>query len=117
MPSSNLKSLIGKLNETCRQALESAAGLCLSQTHYEVDIEHFLLKLLEIPNTDVQQILRHFEVNQDRLTADLTRTMDGFKTGNSRTPALSCWRCCATKKPPVCWRRLPTVSSRFRWKR
>ena len=89
MPSSNLKALIGKLNETCRKALESAAGLCLSQTHYEVDIEHFLQKLLEIPKTDVQAILRHFEVNLDRLIADLTRTMEGFKTGNSRTPALS----------------------------
>ena len=89
MPSSNLKSLIGKLNDTCRKALESAAGLCLSQTHYEVDLEHFLIKLLEMPQTDFQQILRHFEINQDRLTADLTRAMEGFKTGNARTPALS----------------------------
>jgi len=89
MPSSNLKSLIGKLNDTCRRALESAAGLCLSQTHYEVDLEHFLIKLLEISQTDFQQILRYFEINQDRLTADLTRAMEGFKTGNARTPALS----------------------------
>ena len=89
MPSSNVKSLIGKLNDTCRQALESSAGLCLSQTHYEVDLEHFLIKLLEMPQTDVQQILRHFEINQDRLTADLTRAMEGFKTGNARNPALS----------------------------
>ena len=89
MPSSNLKSLIGKLNDTCRKALESAAGLCLSQTHYEVDLEHFLIKLLEMPQTDFQQILRYFEINQDRLTADLTRAMEGFKTGNARTPALS----------------------------
>jgi type VI secretion system protein VasG len=89
MPSSNLKSLIGKLNETCRKALESAAGLCLSQTHYEVDLEHFLIKLLEIAQTDFQQILRYFEINQDRLTADLTRAIEGFKTGNARTPALS----------------------------
>ncbi len=89
MPSSNVKSLIGKLNDTCRKALESAAGLCLSQTHYEVDLEHFLIKLLEISQTDFQQILRHFEINQDRLTADLTRAMEGFKTGNARTPALS----------------------------
>jgi len=89
MPSSNLKSLIGKLNDTCRKALESAAGLCLSQTHYEVDIEHFLMKLLEIEKTDFQLILRHFEINQDRLLSDLTQTLVGFKTGNARTPALS----------------------------
>lgn len=89
MPKSNIKSLIGKLNETCRKALESAAGLCLSQTHYEVDIEHFLIKLLEMPDTDVQKVLRHFEINESRLVNDLTRTMEGFKTGNARTPALS----------------------------
>jgi len=89
MPASNLKSLIGKLNSNCRSALESAAGLCLSQTHYEVDIEHFFIKLLEIANTDMQNILRHFEINEARLVSDITRTMEGFKTGNARTPALS----------------------------
>lgn len=89
MPRSNLKSLIGKLNRTCRSALESAAGLCLSQTHYEVEIEHFLIKLMEMPDTDIQKILRHFEINDTRVVADLTRTMESFKTGNARTPALS----------------------------
>ncbi len=86
MPKTNLKSLIGKLNSTCRSALESAAGLCLSQTHYEVELEHFLLKLLEMPDTDFQKIIRHFEINETRLTSDLTRAMEGFKTGNARNP-------------------------------
>jgi type VI secretion system protein VasG len=63
MAKSNLKSLIGKLNETCRSALELAAALCLSQTHYEVDVEHFLTKLLDMQNTDIHKILRHFEIN------------------------------------------------------
>ena len=89
MPKSNLKSLIGKLNDICRNALEQAAGLCLSQTHYEVDIEHFLLKLLDVQNADLHKILRHFEINETRFRSDLTRTMEGFKTGNARNPALS----------------------------
>lgn len=89
MSQSNLKSLIGKLNNNCRSALESAAGLCLSQTHYEVDIEHFLIKLLEIANTDIQKIFRHFEINETHLISDLTIAMEEFKTGNARTPALS----------------------------
>ncbi len=42
----NLKGLIGKLDDTCRRALEGAAGLCLSRTHYDVDIEHLISKLL-----------------------------------------------------------------------
>ncbi|MGC9323801.1 MAG: type VI secretion system ATPase TssH [Desulfomonilia bacterium] len=85
----NLKSLIGKLNPVCRGALESAAGLCMSQTHYEVDLEHFLLKLLDLSNTDLEKILRHFEINQAHLITDLTNSMEGFKTGNARTPSLS----------------------------
>ncbi len=89
MAVSNLKTLIGKLNATCRGALESAAGLCLSHTHYEVDLEHFLLKLLDLKDTDFHKILRHFEVNSDRLVADLTRAIEGFKTGNARTPVFS----------------------------
>ena len=89
MAGSNLKTLIGKLNGTCRSALELSAALCLSQTHYEVEVEHFLLKLLDIENTDFQKILRHFEVAQARLAKDLTEAMDGFKTGNARNPALS----------------------------
>src|ERR1039458_805212 len=89
MPKTNIKSLIGKLNDTCRTALEHAAGLCLSQTHYEVDIEHFFSKLLDIPDTDLHKILRHFEINESRLRSDLTRAMESFKTGNARNPALS----------------------------
>ena len=44
----NLKSLIGKLNDTARSALEAAAGLCLSRTHYDIEIEHYLMKLLDV---------------------------------------------------------------------
>ncbi len=85
----NVKSLLGKLDDTCRKALDSAAGLCLSQTHYEVEIEHFLIKNLEMPNTDLQKILSHFEINETRFVSDLTGTMEEFKRGNSRTPTLS----------------------------
>jgi len=37
----NLESLIQRLNAVSRNALEAAAGLCLSRTHYEVEVEHF----------------------------------------------------------------------------
>jgi type VI secretion system protein VasG len=85
----NLKALISKLNDTCRSALEAAAGLCLTRTHYDVDIEHVFLKLIEAPDSDLQRILRHYEVDQARLSRDLTRALDRLKTGNARTPALS----------------------------
>jgi type VI secretion system protein VasG len=85
----NLRALIGKLNGTSRNALEAAAGLCLSRTHYEIEIEHFLLKLLDASGSDCALILRHFEVDSSRLAVELNRSLDKLKSGNSRTPAIS----------------------------
>ena len=85
----SLQELINKLNSTGRRSLEGAAGLCLSRTNYNVEVEHWLMKLLEQPNTDLAAILQHFGVDVSRLIADLTRCLDRFKTGNSRPPALS----------------------------
>jgi type VI secretion system protein VasG len=85
----SLKSLIGKLNETSRKALESAAGLCVTRTHYDVEIEHFLLKLLDETGSDADRIYERFGVDTSRLSADLTRSLDRLRTGNARTPSLS----------------------------
>lgn len=85
----NLKSLIGRLNDTCRSALEGAAGLCMSRTNYDVEIEHILAKLLEADDTDFKKIMAHFEINPDRMTKDVESSLNRLKTGNSRTPGLS----------------------------
>jgi type VI secretion system protein VasG len=85
----NLKSLIGKLNDTTRQTLEAAAGLCVSRTHYDIEIEHYLLKALDSSDNDVAAILRHYSIDRSRLTADLQRSLDNFKSGNARSPAFS----------------------------
>jgi type VI secretion system protein VasG len=89
MATVDLKKLIGKLNDTCRRTLESAAGFCLSRTNYNVEVEHWLLKLLDSSDTDLESIIRHFDLDPSRLVADLTRVVDGLKTGNARPPALS----------------------------
>lgn len=85
----NLKSLVGRLNDTCRGALEGAAGLCLSRTNYDVEIEHILAKILEQNDTDLHKICNHYEINIDRLSKDVTTSLDRLKTGNTRTPGLS----------------------------
>ncbi len=85
----NDRSLIGKLNESARAALEAALGLSLSRTHYDVEIEHYLMKLLDASDGDFALIARHFDINKSRLAAELTRGLDKLKTGNARTPAVS----------------------------
>ncbi|MFY9937834.1 MAG: type VI secretion system ATPase TssH, partial [Silvibacterium sp.] len=85
----NLKALIGKLNEPARSALEGAAGLCLSRTNYDVEVEHYVTKLLESTSGDFAAIIKHFEIDKSRLSADLARSLDKLKSGNARTPAIS----------------------------
>lgn len=85
----NLKGLIGKLNDTTRNALEAAAGFCLARTHYDIELEHFLLKLLDVTDSDLPRILKQFGVDKSRLTGDLTRSLDKLKSGNARTPSFS----------------------------
>lgn len=85
----DLKALIAKLNDVTRKALEAGAGLCLARTHYDVEIEHYLLKLLDVPEADLARILRRFELDPSRLTADLNRSLDRLRSGNARTPAFS----------------------------
>jgi len=85
----NLRSLIAKLDDSARLALEASAGFCLSRTHYDVEIEHYLMKLLDSSDGDFACILKQFGVDKSRLAAELTRSLDKLKSGNARTPALS----------------------------
>ncbi len=82
-------SLIKKLNKTCLDALQSAAGLCLSRTNSTVEVEHWLFKLNEATDSDLTRLYRQFEVDPSRLQRELSKAIDAFKTGNSRTPSLS----------------------------
>ena len=85
----NLRALIAKLNDSTRLAMEAAAGFCLARTHYDVEIEHYLLKLLDRNDADFVFIAKYFGVDSSRLTAELTRVLDELKSGNGRTPTLS----------------------------
>ncbi len=85
----NLKTLIGKLNDTCRNAATRAASICVGLGQYEVDQEHLLLALLENPRSDMVALARHFEVDTSRLQADLQAEIARFRSGNARTPVFS----------------------------
>ena len=82
-------ALIKTLNKTCLDALQGAAGLCLSRTNPSVEVEHWLLKLAEVSDSDLTRIFRQFEVDPAAVRRDLGRAIDQFKTGNERTPTLA----------------------------
>lgn len=68
--------LLRKLNENSARALNEAANFCLSRGHQEILPEHFLVKLLETDNNDLNLILRQNEININRLWDDLLTGLD-----------------------------------------
>jgi type VI secretion system protein VasG len=85
----DLKSLVSRLTDLARRQLEAAAGLTLSRSHYNVEIEHLLLKLLESPASDISVVLRKQGVDAGRVANELNRALDKLRTGNARAPSLS----------------------------
>jgi len=85
----DLRSLIGKLNRPCKQALEGAAALCVTQEGYEVGIEHVLARLVESPDHDLQTILRHAGLEVPHLTRAIQRSVEGGRRGNTGRPVFS----------------------------
>jgi len=85
----DLKTLVGTLERSTRGALERAAQRCLQLTHFEVEIEHLLLELIDIEGGDLACVLPHFALERDALIAEINRALEKFKRGNTRTPSFS----------------------------
>ncbi|OOE65124.1 ClpV1 family T6SS ATPase [Salinivibrio sp. IB868] len=62
-----LSTLISKLNEQSKLALEQAASLCIERHHPEVLVEHFIEVLLDNPLSDVRLIAKQANIDTDQL--------------------------------------------------
>ncbi|WP_432730727.1 type VI secretion system ATPase TssH [Variovorax sp. W6] len=85
----DIRTLLGRLNPECKRAMEQAAELCVQQTHYNVDIEHLLMKLVDNEAPDLRLVFGRFGIRPDTVQAQLQKSLDTFKRGNGRTPSLA----------------------------
>jgi type VI secretion system protein VasG len=89
MQANRLKTLITRLNPTCREALDEAGRIGVARTNYDIENEHWMSCLLNTPSSDLPLILRHYSISAEAFHEDLVRVLNGLKTGNTRTPGLS----------------------------
>ena len=85
----DIKSLLLHLNSFCHNALQNAAGLCVSRTHYEITVEHLIVKLLEEPRSDWPLIFQRFGLDVGQVQKSLEQTLEDYKTGNAAKPVFS----------------------------
>jgi type VI secretion system protein VasG len=85
----SLRPLIQRLSPYCRRALGDAAEACIERGNYEISIEHLMVAFLDEPNHDVQTILRHFDIDVDRVIGSIHRQLEQGKTGHTDRPVYS----------------------------
>jgi type VI secretion system protein VasG len=84
------RALIEKLNQTCRTTLvDDAIRLCMTRTHFYVELEHWLAALLANPNNDIGFLLRQYAIDANKVKRDLDAALNRLKTGNTSAPGLS----------------------------
>ena len=83
------RALLKRLNPLCTKALEAAASLAISRSHFEIGVEHFLAKILEEPSGDASAIFRALSVSGTPLLRAIHRGSDQRKRGNSGRPVFS----------------------------
>ncbi len=84
-----IKTLLDKLNPYCIDSLEAAAAFAGTRGHYEVGIEHLLIKMLEQGDGDLDLLLRHFSINLDRFWQALLDQLERLRSDNQSKPAFS----------------------------
>ncbi|RKQ63134.1 type VI secretion system protein VasG [Vogesella indigofera] len=86
-----LKSLIERLTPPARHCVEQAASRALARTHFEIEIEHVLLTMLDQSNNAAIAALLAAGADLPALQQGMEQELDGFRSGNSRNPVLSAW--------------------------
>lgn len=84
-----LEFLVNKLDSVCKKALQKGAETCVSRTHFYVEPEHFLLHIVDMPDTDFQLIAKHYHVDTEKTLQQISQALETEKRGNHRTPSIS----------------------------
>ncbi len=81
--------LLRRLNPYCTKALGSAASLCQTRAHAEINPEHWLLKLLEQGEGDITVLARRYEWDMDTVWQDLLAHLDRLPRSVRSRPQLA----------------------------
>jgi len=85
----NRASLFGKLNGLCYKSIESATVFCKLRGNPYVELVHWLHQILKQPDSDMNRIIRHFDMDPSRLAKDMTEQLDQLPRGSTSISDLS----------------------------
>jgi type VI secretion system protein VasG len=74
-------SLFGKLNPLLYKAVEGATVFCKLRGNPYVELVHWLQQVVQLQDSDLHRIIRHYELSESKLAADIQRSLDGLPRG------------------------------------
>jgi type VI secretion system protein VasG len=74
-------TLFGKLNSLGYKGIESATVFCKMRGNPYVETVHWIHQLLQLPDSDLHRIVKHFALDPSRLATDLIAALDKLPRG------------------------------------
>jgi type VI secretion system protein VasG len=82
-------ALFGKLNSLCYRAIESSTVFCKLRGNPYVELVHWMHQILQMQDSDLVRIIRHYEIDTATLARDLTAALDRLPRGSTSVTDLS----------------------------
>ena len=84
-------ALFGKLNPLAYKAIEGATVFCKLRGNPYVELQHWLVQILNTQDSDLHRIIKQYGIDTAQLAADLTAALDRLPRGASSVTDLSSW--------------------------
>ncbi len=75
--------LFGKLNRVCYKAVESATVFCKLRGNPYVELVHWLSQLLQLQDSDLHRLIKHYNLDASLLARDITLSLDRLPRGST----------------------------------
>jgi len=82
-------ALFGKLNPLAYRGIESATTFCKLRGNPYVELVHWIHQLLQLQDSDLHRVIRHFGIDPARLAKDVTEALDRLPRGSTSVSDLS----------------------------
>ncbi len=85
----NRSDLFGKLDTLLYRSLEGATAFCKLRGNPHVELVHWLHQIMHEHDSDLQKIIRYFEMGTEKLERDIVASLDELPRGASSVSDLS----------------------------
>jgi type VI secretion system protein VasG len=82
-------ALFGKLNALAYRGIESATVFCKLRGNPYVELSHWIHQILQLQDSDLHRIVKHFELNPSNLVRDITDALERLPRGSTAISDLS----------------------------